>query len=85
MSTIFEETTTTVRRKGGLDTVKEDTGDLAREDDKFSGNRRSRQIAKRHWLRRQAKGWCPTGGVGSGGTWNHATKKTPARKEEAIR
>ena len=53
MGTTFRNTTTTiVRRKGTADEVFEDHGDEYRPEH-FFGDRRSRQIGKRHWLRKR--------------------------------
>jgi len=72
MGTDYNWIEVTVRRKGGLDHVH---GQGAFEQ-QFSGNRRTRQIAKRHWLRRREYGWEDCGGR----SWDQATTKHPKGK-----
>ena len=70
MATPYGEVTTVVPRKGSLDVVTESYGD--REDPvRFSGDRRSRQISKRHWVRQFNKG------SDSGGNYWNTFKKSP--------
>ena len=69
MATLFGEVTTVVRRKGGLSVVTESLGD--HEDPVyFSGDRRSRQIATRHWLRQTVK-------ADSSGGYYYIRRKSP--------
>ena len=63
-----------VRRRGGKDTVRvwgEDDGGI---DGIINiGDRRSRQIAKRHWLKHTYEAWCPED--------SYISVKKPGRKE----
>lgn len=70
MATPFGEITTVVRRKGCLSVVIESYGDID-EQVRFYGDRRSRQIAKRHWIRQS-----DNGSDSSGRHWN-IRKKSP--------
>ena len=73
----FGTITTVVRRRGCLDTVKEDYAEKCNPPSVFSGNRRSRQIAKRNWVRKTNSGWCT-----SGDTWQHVETNHPTNKKE---
>ena len=74
MSTTKNWIETVVRRGGGLDIVNEQEGHFP-ENQQFGGNRRSRQIAKRHWVLRREDGWCS-----SGSWWDNTTTKHPKGK-----
>jgi len=69
MATPYGQITTVVPRRGGLSIVTENYGDS--EDHWVFGDRRSRQIAKRHWVRQSNKG------SDSGGNYWHTFKKSP--------
>ena len=65
---------TIVRRKGRMDVV----GGLGEDDGgidgvEFFGNRRSRQIANRHWLKHKFSGW----GAGE----DYTSVKNPGKEE----
>jgi hypothetical protein len=79
MGTTRNEIETTVRRKGGLDTVYENTSDKVPQSKRFSGNRRSRQIAKRHWFQQRTHGYCSYGSA-----WDCTTVKSPGKNEHEL-
>jgi hypothetical protein len=68
----FGTITTIVRRKGGLDVVTTEYAEKCTPENVFSGDRRSRQISRRHWLRQTDSGWCS-----SGDYWNKTATNHP--------
>ncbi|NTW26883.1 MAG: hypothetical protein HGA36_01015 [Candidatus Moranbacteria bacterium] len=61
MPQAFGTITTVVRRRGGMDTVKEEYAEKCNPPSVFFGDRRSRQISKRHCLMQHDKGYCTSG------------------------
>lgn len=62
--TFYDNEKTIVRRKGGVDEVGSHLGFGKRSQDAVAyGNRRSRQIAKRHWLAKSVESAASGGGV----------------------
>jgi len=86
MSMTYDTTETLVRRRGSIDIVIDDyVSDRqydtpGRRDTEHTGDRRSRQIAKRHWFRKHNHGWCS-----GGGAWDRITVKTPKKSRGVIR
>lgn len=65
MSTTYTKLTTLIRYKGGVSEVVEDCSYHKRPSDGHLvvvGNRRQRQIARRHWLRQRDDYWYSGGG-----------------------
>ena len=90
MGTCYWKEETQVRRAGTVETVIYDGDDGRGWRDGSGefhplefvlGDRRSRQIAKRHWLRKVSSGWCSTGG----GYYSEDTIKPPGKKEFPLR
>jgi len=84
MPTFFGSESATVRRVGRLDHVSVlDNDDFGwhDEDGKFhrhikaAGDRRSRQIAKRHWVKKRVMSWSSQHG------YDKTTTKTPGKRE----
>lgn len=78
MSTTFYNETVSVRRKGQVDTSSENGNDYRVEF--ATGDRRSRQIGKRHWVRKEFQAWCS-----GGGAWDFITIKSAGKEEKDIR
>lgn len=74
MSSVYEDAAkTVVRRRGGVDTVGRNFGVP-------SGDRRSRQIAKRHWVRKERRY------IDSGGGYDDfVTIRPPGRGAHHLR
>ena len=89
MGTCYWEKETQVRRKGAVVAVTclgndgsgwHDGEKVFHPHEHVSGERRSRQIAKRHWLRKMSSGWCS-----NGGSYSKDTIKPPGKKEFPLR
>lgn len=80
MATDYETFITLVHYKGKVAQVWMKTADgRSMPWVKPVGNRRGRQIAKRHWLRKELDGFCS----GSGG-WRRVTIKPPGKPAQNL-
>lgn len=78
MSYSESRSSTVVRRKGKSDicaTVDRDGREVI-----HSGDRRTRQIARRHWLACACSGWCS-----NGGSYKVVTSLLPGKGEQLVR
>jgi hypothetical protein len=80
MPQAFSTITTAVRRRGGVDRVREEFSEKCTPESDYSGDRRSRQIGKRHWVRKSDNGYCS-----SGSYWHNITRRDPGKGEEKVR
>lgn len=77
MASDIETVNTTVWRKGRHEKSQVKTCDG--RADEWRGDRRSRQIGCRHWVRKEVSGFCS-----SGYAWGSQTLKLPGRKEQPL-
>ncbi|MCF7815807.1 MAG: hypothetical protein K9M10_02720 [Candidatus Pacebacteria bacterium] len=80
MSTTYWRENTLVRHKGEIVSVQKNGDDRRELDNVSSGDRRSRQIGKRHWLRKESNGW-----NSGGGYWDYVSMKLPGKPERNLR
>lgn len=78
MSTTHWREKILVRHKGKVATVEDNGNDAGFR--RVTGNRRSRQIGKRHWLRKESTGWSS-----GGGHWDTVSIKPPSNPERHLR
>lgn len=83
MSTVYGKEKTLVRHKGAVVPVTCSWSDHRHDGVSgfpSTGNRRARQIGRRHWVRKESSGWS-TGGL----FWDTVTQKPPRRPEQHLR
>lgn len=81
MATVYWRGEILVRRKGAVTSIKFRGSDLLEDRDVFTGDRRSRQISQRHWVRKVTS--CNSSNESCCGT--EITTKLPHRKPIFIR
>jgi hypothetical protein len=76
MSTTYFDSTTSIRRRGVVVTLSSHDHDGYWPNGKTAGGtRRDRQIAKRHWVRKEGRWWSSGGGAGQ-----EVSVKTPGKE-----
>lgn len=80
MSTTYYGEESLVRHKGSIAIVTCRGNDGGYRQDVVSGERRARQIGRRHWVRKESSGHSSGGGY-----WDDVTIKPPCKEEHHLR